>query len=258
VTLAHEFTHALQDQHFHLDDLGLEDISDGDRALARLALIEGDATLLMTQWAARHLTLAEALTMTLQGLDPAQQATLNGLPPILQRQLLFPYTDGLSFVSGIEANAGWGGVDAVYARPPASTEQILHPAKYVTDDEPVALPIPNVLGTLGTGWSQSLSDTLGELTIDVWLEPTAGAVAAKAAAAGWGGDRVAMFEGPNGAWLIAWSTAWDTPADTLEFTTAAQSVVASTHGRMITDGPKSVSIYLASDAALLDRVRPVP
>ena len=258
VTLAHEYTHALQDQHFRLDAFGLDDITDGDRAIARLALIEGDATLLMTHWAARHLTLAEALTMTIQGLDPAQQAALTGLPPILQRQLAFPYVDGFGFVTGIQANGGWGAVDTLYDRPPASSEQILHPARYVTDDEPVAVPIPDELGALGSGWSMSLSDTLGELTVEVWLEPTAGTAAARTAAAGWGGDRVAMFEGPDGAWLIAWSTAWDTPADALEFTTAATATVASLHVRMVTEGPKKVSIYLASQAALLDRVRPLP
>ncbi|MGH2408487.1 MAG: hypothetical protein ACRDF7_10475, partial [Candidatus Limnocylindrales bacterium] len=211
VTLAHEFTHALQDQHFHLDGLGLDDITDGDRAIARLALIEGDATLLMTQWATHHLTIAEALTVSLQGLDPAQQANLTDLPPILRRQLLFPYVDGLAFVTGIQAGGGWSAVDAVYARPPASTEQVMHPDKYATDDEPVDVPVPAELGALGSGWTQTLTDTLGELTVEVWLQPIAGEATAKAAAAGWGGDRVAMFEGPGGAWLIAWSTAWDTP-----------------------------------------------
>ena len=62
---------------------------------------------------------------------------------------------------------------------------------------------------------------MGELGASVWLEPTAGTRAAADAAAGWGGDRLVMLEGPDDAWLIAWQTAWDTPADAEAFTAAA-------------------------------------
>ncbi|MFI5254354.1 MAG: hypothetical protein ACHQ15_02695 [Candidatus Limnocylindrales bacterium] len=257
VTLAHEYTHALQDQHFDLASLGLEDTSNSDRALARLALVEGDATLLMTLWATEHLSLPELLTMTLQGLDPAQQQVLTTLPPILQRQLSFPYVDGLTFVNGLQGEGGWPAVDAVYAHPPDSTEQILHPEKYTANEEPVQVTAPDELGRLGTGWTASLSDTLGELSIEVWLEPTAGATLAKAAAAGWGGDRLTMYEGPNGAWLIVWSTAWDSPADALQFETAARAAVASDHAS-VAAGSKQVSVYLASDAAVLGRIDTTP
>jgi hypothetical protein len=259
VTLAHEYTHALQDQHFHLEGLGLDDVANGDRALARLALVEGDATLLMTQWAGAHLTLGEALTMTLQGLDPAQQAVLAGLPPILQRQLTFPYFDGLTFVSGLLAQGGWLAVDAAYARPPDSTEQILHPAAYAADEKPIAVVAPDEFGMLGRGWSESLSDTLGELSIEVWLEPSAGTTVATDAAAGWGGDRIVMYEGPAAAWLIVWSTAWDTPLDALLFSTAATAAVVPDLGWVLgADGSSAVSVVLASDAALLERLFPAP
>src|SRR3990172_3642218 len=73
----------------------------------------------------------------------------------------------------------------------------------------------------GAGGTGTLADTLGELTISVGLEPAGGTKDAAAAAAGWGGDRVTMYEGPDGAWLIVWSTAWDTPADAAEFAAAA-------------------------------------
>jgi hypothetical protein len=252
VTLAHEYTHALQDQHFQLDSLGLDDISNGDRALARLALIEGDATWVMTQWAGTHLSLAEALSLTLEGLDPAQQEILTKLPPIVQRQLLFPYSDGLTFVGGLQSEGGWPAVDAAYAKPPDSTEQILHPERYASGEAPLSVAVPDELGALGSGWTQTLTDTMGELSIQVWLEPSADAAAAAEAAAGWGGDRVAMYDGPGGAWLIAWSTAWDSSADAREFSEAAAAAVASAHGRVIrAAGSSKVSVYLANDAALL-------
>ena len=259
-TLAHEYTHALQDQHFGLADLGLDDLTQGDRALARLALIEGDASLLMQQWAAENLSFADAMKVLLQALDPRQQAVLAGMPPILQRQLMFPYLDGLAFVTGLQAAGGWTAVDAAYSRPPDSTEQILHPEKYTVGEGPVAVTPADELGRLGVGWTETLADTLGELTISVWLEPAAGTKDAAAAAAGWGGDRVTMYEGPDRAWLIAWSTAWDTPADAAEFATAAAA--SRVRGvRVVGGGPvaatdRIVLVVLSSDADLLDRLYP--
>src|SRR3990172_77214 len=158
-TLAHEYTHALQDQHFGLADLGLDDLTQGDRALARLALIEGDASLLMQQWAAENLSFADAMKVLLQALDPRQQAVLAGMPPILQRQLMFPYLDGLAFVTGLQAAGGWTAVDAAYSRPPDSTEQILHPEKYTVGEGPVAIASPDELGRLGAGWTGTLPHT---------------------------------------------------------------------------------------------------
>jgi hypothetical protein len=259
VTLAHEYTHALQDQHFQLEGLGLDDISEGDRALARLALVEGDATWVMTQWAGAHLSFAEALSLTLEGLDPAQTAMLETMPPIVRRQLTFPYSDGLAFVGGLQAEGGWPAVDAAYARPPDSTEQILHPEKYAAGEPPITVVAPDELEALGGGWSMVLTDTLGELSIEVWLEPSAGSAASAEAAAGWGGDRVAMYEGPNGAWLIAWSTAWDSAADAQQFSAAASAALGSAHGRVLgSSGSSKVAVYLASGLALLDRVAPSP
>jgi len=259
-TLAHEYTHALQDQHFGLADLGLDDLAQGDRALARLALVEGDASLVMQQWAAENLSFAEALKVLLQALDPRQQAVLGGMPPILQRQLAFPYLDGLAFVTGLQAAGGWTAVDAAYSRPPDSTEQILHPEKYTAGEGPVAVAAPDDLARLGEGWTETLADTEGELTISVWLEPSAGAKGAAAAAAGWGGDRVTMYEGPDGAWLIVWSTTWDTREDATEF--AAAAAASGVQGlRVVGGGPvaatdRFVLVVLASDADLLDRLYP--
>ncbi|MGH2408628.1 MAG: hypothetical protein ACRDF7_11190, partial [Candidatus Limnocylindrales bacterium] len=90
-------------------------------------------------------------------------------------------------------------------------------------------------------------------------QPIAGEATAKAAAAGWGGDRVAMFEGPGGAWLIAWSTAWDTPADATEFTTAATAATAADVGRVVAvAGSRQVTVLLASGPDILDRIHATP
>ena len=91
MTLAHEYTHALQDQHFGLDSLQTDDPSQSDRSLARLALAEGDASLLMTLWAKANLTPQELAVLVQQSSDPAAQAALDRLPQILRQQFTFPY-----------------------------------------------------------------------------------------------------------------------------------------------------------------------
>jgi hypothetical protein len=260
VTVAHEFTHALQDQHFGLDSLGTDDLSDGDRAVARIALQEGDASLLTQQWVFANLTFEEILEITEAALDPDQLAVLARMPRLISRQLEFPYLEGLAFANALFEQGGWAAVDAAFESPPDSTEQILHPEKYLSREAPLEVPAPLAAAGLGRGWSEGWSDTVGELGIGVWLEPTAGAVAANEAAAGWAGDRVVMLEGPDDAWLIAWQTAWDTPADADAFAAAA-AVQIETLGTPTTithaPGTTDVQVRIASVGELL-RAVPAP
>ena len=115
---------------------------------------------------------------------------------------------------------------------PESTEQILHPEKYAADEEPVEVQLPADLATdLGTGWTVPLQDTFGEFQTGIWLrEGGVPQAAADAAAAGWGGDRLAVIDGPDGAWAVAMHTAWDTEADAAEFETAATTALQKAGG----------------------------
>jgi hypothetical protein len=258
VTLAHEYTHALQDQHFRLDSFGLDEVTEGDRGLGRLALIEGDATLVMSLWAQQHLTPDEILEMVQQSNDPAAQAVLARMPPVLLRQTLFPYTDGLTFVSGIFQQGGFDAVDEAFADPPDSTEQILHPERYAARDEPIAVDLPAVTQALGSGWDETTTDTMGELNAQIWLQQESGANASRSAAQGWGGDRIGAYTGPSDAWAVAWHTAWDTSSDAAEFAAGAREVVGGLEGEsdvLAGTGSETVIVLLASDAATLDRLQ---
>jgi hypothetical protein len=229
VTLAHEYDHALQDQHFDLAGLGTDDPGQSDRDLARLALPEGDATLVMQLWMSAHLSMAEILAIGIAGLDPRQLAILATTPPLLQQTLLFPYSAGLAWIMSLQASGGWAAVDAAYRRPPDSTEQILHPEKYASHEAPIGVTLPaGLAAAMGPGWTVALQDTLGELQLRVWLGTVGRQTgdAAATAAAGWGGDRVVLLEGPAGAWAVALATAWDTPADADEFARAVPTTLA--------------------------------
>jgi hypothetical protein len=257
ITYAHEFDHALQDQNFGLDKLGLDDTSDSDRTLARLSLPEGDATLLMTLWAEGHLTPAQLIQLAGEANDPSQTAILAAMPDDLKETLLFPYEQGLSWVTGMQTSGGWAAVDAAYANPPDSTEQIIHPDKWTSHEPPIAVTIPATLpAKLGAGWTMPLTDTFGELQFRIWLEQV-GKVAqtqAEAAAAGWGGDRLALVE--NGSSFgIVMITKWDTPADATEFAASAgpSLKLLSSSTAMIDPGSTNqVVLFVASDEATIN------
>lgn len=212
VTYAHEFDHALQDQKFDLGAIVGEAKDQGDRTLARTALVEGDATLLMSLWAQQSLTPAELLAIA-GSVDPASQAALAAAPPILRETLMWPYTQGLSLALGAyQTSASFAGVDALWKSPPDTTEQLLHPDKLASREPAIAVAFPADLATrLGAGWRVGLQDTLGELQMNILMR-TGNPAAGPDPAAGWGGDRVALLEGPGGATAAVVDTAWDTTA----------------------------------------------
>ena len=268
VTFAHEFTHALQDQNFGLKGITTDTAGQGDRSLAHLALIEGDASLLMTQWLMGHLDGA-GIAQIMAG-DPAAQAQLDAAPAFIKDALLFPYLQGVTFVSSIWAQGGWPAVDRVFSRLPASTEQILHVDKYAADELPVTVPLdaPAIAARLGAGWTATPADTLGEFQVGSWLRArgvtgTGGGVSGDTAAAGWGGDRYALIDGPGGAYALVLLTTWDTPADATEFAAAATQAVVGVPGearvvRVASGAPvpggAEVAVLFASDASVLERL----
>jgi hypothetical protein len=225
-TYAHEYDHALQDQAFVLRDVIGEATDESDRTMARASVVEGDATLLMTLWAQRHLSQSELSEVAGAGLTPEQQAVLDRMPPILKDPLQFPYLGGLNLTAGAWGQGGFPAVDNLFRDPPDSTEQVLHPDKLAADEAPVDVAFPDDLATrLGDGWEVSLQDTFGELLLEIVLRD-AGATGTADAAAGWGGDRVALIEGPDGEVAVVLDTAWDTEQDADQFADALAATVA--------------------------------
>ncbi|HEX2625422.1 MAG TPA: hypothetical protein VHL56_00785 [Candidatus Limnocylindrales bacterium] len=226
-TYAHEFTHQLQDQHFDLDKLGIDVSDQSDRSLARLALVEGDATSAQTTWMTDHLSSAEMGQVFAAGLDPEAMKAFNEAPFYLQQTSLFPYQSGLVFVMRLISQGGYAAVDAAFADPPDSTEQVLHPDKYLTREAPIDVKIPaGVAKKLGTGWTEVGQDTMGEMLIGTWLK--LGGVApvdANRAAAGWGGDRLGLYRKADGTVALGLITTWDSDTDAVEFYDAATAAL---------------------------------
>lgn len=223
----HELDHALQDQHFDLQAMqeALEDPRSTDREMALQALIEGDATLVMLQHA-----------MVSQGGNPDDVASvawmsqmLAGMPGMgefsraplyFQRALIFPYYVGMDLVNAVRDQGGWEAVNRMYLDPPRSTEQVLHPEKYLWErDEPrdVRISLPESWH----GWESAGEDTGGEFLLRVLLEHHGGD---EDAAGGWGGDRLRLYRKGEDV-LLVWLTAWDTPQDAEEFVAAVLPVL---------------------------------
>ena len=222
--IAHELTHALADQHFDLDAMQQAVKKDDDRSLAISALIEGEATLVMfgagmDDWEGDDITQlpAQNLEWTFSILAPflpfmGGGKSLRTAPPIVSESMTFPYFKGMVFCAKLTNKGGWAAIDEVYRNPPLSTEQILHPEKYSAE---VDLPMSIDLGVLepGQGWKEVGRNVVGEMQLGVMLKKHGG----KAAAAGWDGDRYAIFEGPGKKLGLVWLSTWDSDDDAREF-----------------------------------------
>lgn len=259
ITYAHEFDHALQDQKFDLTSIVGDAKDQGDRTLARTALVEGDATLLMSLWAQQNLTPAELMQVA-GASDPASQAALDAAPPILKETLLWPYTQGLSLALGAyQTSASFAGVDELWKAPPDTTEQLLHADKLASREPAVHVAFPaDFAKRLGSGWKVTTQDTLGELQMNIVFR-TGNPKAGTDPAAGWGGDRVALVQGPSNGLAAIIDTTWDTDkaasgaASQLE-QLAAKLKAAGKHAAMLQPAPNRVVLISADSDDTLSRV----
>ena len=185
--LAHELTHALEDQRYGLPEpTGVE--SD-DAALARVALAEGSATAVMVDYAGRYLDPL-ALGLSALGLDEGT----GDVPAFFVSQLEWAYTGGMRFINRLrEFAGGWKLVDYAFEdRPPDTTEQVLHPLKYVREEPPLDVTIAGT-ELRRRGGERIDSGVIGELATRQMLELANPRTRAARAAAGWGGDRYELW-----------------------------------------------------------------
>ncbi len=232
LTYAHEYAHALQHRNFDLK-AGFDklDHADTDRSLAYRSLVEGDATIVEVLYFNYELTGDQqqaARQESTSSDDPFVDA-----PRLVRDSLLFPYTRGFEFtVQLFQQAGGWALIDDAFANPPVSTEQVLHVDKFLDSETPVPVEIPDLAAALGDGWTEIGQDTLGEFLLASYLathaEETAdGIAAASSAAAGWGGDRLVLWQHTDGGLVLAWRLAWDTEEDATEFHAAARAALLS-------------------------------
>ena len=248
IIYAHEYTHALQDQNFDLESLISDEIFDAepDRALANLALIEGDAqlmTLLYTQWLLENDPGAAA--SMLAAMDLVEVSALEAAPDIIEAELIFPYDAGLRFTQTLYEENGWRILNKVYNRPPLSTEQILHPDLYLLYEEPQIVDLAPLDDFFvdDPSWTLMRSHALGEFYISEHLKVRLPANEAQRAAAGWGGDRFDMYVNANEQVAVAWKLVWDTREDMDEFNIAYDVFAATWTGSQPEEFDNNISCW---------------
>ncbi len=233
----HELTHALQDQHFNLDTFLDHEGRTSDELLARSAVVEGDATAVMTDYT-RSLIGQPALkdednvnAMMLQSvLGASLVGSSAGVPESLSLMIVFPYTSGLRFAHYmLHEKKSYSALDEYLKNPPKTTEEILHP-ELVLEGKGGAIEISEeeLRGDdTGEKWKMTFDDSLGEFLLSILLAvQTDDRAGAANTAAGWGGDRVAIFEHEDTqARRLIWYTAWDSKKDAGEFYEMLQRVL---------------------------------
>jgi len=220
VILAHELTHALQDQHFGLKRMPLEIKNNDDRANASSALVEGDATLVMSEYMLKNMS-RQMFKDSMVASVAQNMSQLATAPRYLREMLVFPYLRGQEFCAALFARGGYEAVSAAYANPPSSTAQILHPEKYLANprEDPIAIEWPD----LSVKGEKPIADnTVGEMGIRVLFTEWVDAPTGELASDGWRGDRYLYFAGGH---ALLWKSVWASAQDASEFFEAEKKLL---------------------------------
>ena len=239
VTLAHEYVHCFQYDAFDLKRLEkLEEKEDKKKANTDYsttieALLEGDATISSISYAGAKLG-EQGFTDWINGVKQASSGgEKDSYPPFLERSFGFPYDQGTDFALYLWQKGGWEELNKAYDNPPSTTEQILHPEKYLDGEKAEDLKLPDLSDDLGKGWEQLDDDVFGEFDVYNYLLTLLGDEGlAGDAAAGWGGGRMAVYSNKDDTErvLIHIVLTWDTPTDALQFFEAYLDSLLRVHG----------------------------
>ncbi len=265
-TAVHETTHALQDQYFDLNAITERLRDDWDASTAFLDVVEGDAVGTEKAYGSGGIRGGA-------GCFAIPGATSSSIPYVIVRELNSWYDDGLCFVQAVQQQLPRRST-GIFERLPRSTEQVLHPEKYLANEAPLPVTTRPLEDVLGAGWSEMGSSTFGEFELQNLLHlGLSDSATVKRGAAGWGGDRWTLYGRDDGARLVQLVTAWDSEAEAQEFwAVLLQSLAGRSNGAVSADASATevaweqqgktlrasisgsgVTIVMSTDAAAVDR-----
>lgn len=241
-SFAQAYVQWLRDSQFSFTDSGLYPpcVFPTDSCLAALALVKGEASFTAWQWAQQN--------MDANAQDELDNATKKYFivpvlspSPAMQATHLFPYEQGFTFAREIFQAGGWDTVNALYANPPQTTEQILHPSKYLQGEVGETISYTDLAEILDEEWHPVFQGTLGEWTTYQILSSSTNnrtrldAPSAEAAAAGWNGDFAQVFTTRSGNRILVGHWKWDTPDDAVAFANGLQTITSIRVGGVQTE-----------------------
>jgi hypothetical protein len=197
MALVHELAHALADQHFRLEKFLKKAGSSDDSALARMAVMEGQATWLMSEFMAKRMgqSLLDSGPMVsmmsrMAGAAGSGFPVFASVPLYMKESLVFPYAQGMVFQHKVIEKLGKDGFAEVFRKPPQSTREILHPEKYIAGENPVVVRLPAPASK--KEWKELAEGTVGEFDHTILLRQYNASL--ELIAEGWRGGRFGLLE----------------------------------------------------------------
>lgn len=218
--LVHELAHALADQNFNLERFIKQAGKSDDSALARMAVMEGQATWLMSEYMARRmgqsLETSPALADAMNGAGAAagRFPVFDAAPLYIRETLMFPYTAGMRFQHAVVKREGRGAFAAVFRRPPVSTRQVLNPEEYFKGTAPAKPALPEFPAR---GYKELAAGSVGQLDHAILVEQYIGKAAADIAGRLLGGRYEVREDRARGRVVLAYASEWDSPEAAREF-----------------------------------------
>ncbi len=231
--MAHELTHALQDQHFDVTPFLKRIKNNDDKMLARNSILEGEAVAVMIDYMLEPMGMSfvklpdlKQFMNVAQAMNSQEFKLFSTAPAYFRETLIFPYTSGLSFMQAFCRVHSWADVAKVYADLPDSTEQIMHPEKYMIErDEPTEVKPEQPKRLPGDGWKSIYTNVLGEFTTQLVLKEFLEQAQAEKAASGWDGDLVELLRNEAGKEAVVMRFVFDTEEDAREFKDAYSALL---------------------------------
>lgn len=205
------------------------------------ALVKGDAVTAARQWAQQTLDESTQTEIAETNLKYYYTPIVPAPTALMEALRGMPYNEGADFVQAVFQADGWPGVAEAFANPPATTEQLLHPEKYLSGELPADVSAPELTAVLPEDWEPVYQGSLGEWKTFLLLAYQANpslrveAETARKAAEGWNGDLLQLFTGPSSASIAAYQWMWDGQTDQQQFEEVLTTLAASQVGGVEVD-----------------------
>ncbi|HKW87327.1 MAG TPA: hypothetical protein VJN21_01070 [Candidatus Acidoferrales bacterium] len=260
--MAHELTHALDDQYFHLQKWQKAVESNDDASMARDAVAEGSATASMMDYmfsglhvSVRQMPDIAPFIQSGMASEMTKDPNIAKAPIFIRDELLFPYLAGAVFTQQfLKANSGWPDFKKVFEKPPVSTQQILHPKLYLQGVKPRAVTLPHLGSAIPHGWKKLDENVVGEFALGELFKQFLGEDQATKFSPMWAGDRYALFEDKKTkVTLVIVLYAIHNTSDTAKFYSAYRDLLAKKYG--VTKFAQEAPEFAETDRAFLDCVQ---
>ncbi len=244
VSLVVNLVHALQDQHFNLTPYTTKVPGNDDASIARLALVLGDALAVLVDYSLNSKTLTPGQVRDIErSFRSGIESQLGeNVTDALKQFNVFPAVSGFQFMGSFRKWNTWKDTTKLYSDVPRSTEQIMHPEKYIASrDDPTVVQPQSPPDVLSAPWKSISANVLGEFSLYLVLNRFIGKEKAEGAAQGWDGDRLELFEHPNGNLALFLRSVWDAEQDASEFAVAYSDLIQKKYpgARLINVGVNS-------------------